>query len=98
MQLRRAVGVFALTWVCTCGARAWSAAPGDSLAATPGVPARLDSAAAGAAAHLDAASARVLVDSLLRQVSRIRGLEAVRDVPVQVADRGTIRARLEEIT
>ena len=49
-------------------------------------------------ARLDSTAARALVDSLLHQVSAMRGLEVLRPVQVEVAGRERIRARLEELT
>jgi hypothetical protein len=46
---------------------------------------------------LSRAAAVTLTDSLLRQVSTLRGLEPLRSVPVEVEDRGRLRRRVEAI-
>ena len=46
---------------------------------------------------LSRAAAESLADSLLRQVSALRGLEPLRSVPVEVEDRSHIRRRIEAI-
>jgi hypothetical protein len=55
---------------------------------------QVDSAADG----ITQDAARGLTDSLLQQVSTLRQLRSLHDVPVDVASRAMIRERLEEIT
>jgi hypothetical protein len=74
------------------------ALPQRSLVARPLPPGVLAAAEAGATGALDAATARALTDSLLAAVSATRQLKPLRPVPVRVAGRAEVRARLEEIT
>jgi hypothetical protein len=90
-------------WFAWIGACVWAAGaaalPQRSLVARPLPPGVLAAAEAGGAADaLDPAAARALTDSLLAAVSATRGLQSLRPVPVRVAGRVEVRARLEEIT
>ena len=76
-----------------------SALPHRTLVARPLPPSVLAAAeSAPDGPVFDAASARALTDSLLGIVSEVRGLRALRPVPVEAASRTRIRSRLEEIT
>jgi hypothetical protein len=71
------------------------------LPTLPAHAAAVEAAAAGARRGRDPAlspaAAVALADSLLRQVSALRGLEPLRSVPVEVEDRSHIRRRIEAI-
>ena len=85
-------GLLLFALACACLGGTVAAAPAGTAADSTAA------VAAPASAPLDSTTARVMVDSLLRQVAGLRGLEPLRPVAVQVAPRERIRARLEELT
>jgi len=79
-------------------ATASHALPQRSLVARPLPPAVWTAASADEGPTLSPAAARSLTDSLLAAVTAMRGLKALRPIPVQTQPRAAVRARLEEIT